>query len=245
MAGNAGKYAAGGALAGSLVPGVGTVTGGLVGAGLGTVADILGGNASADAQKAAQRRARGDLTQGYANATGYQKPIYDTGIGAYTDLAGGFKGGEFNTLANWDPNQIFNDPEYKATLASGRAALNNDANAQGSLFSTASDRDLTRFGQDLFASRGDELYGRAERANNTRFNQGMSLANPGLQAAGTLSNLAVNEGQDLANNSLGSGAIRAGNIQKTTGAITNLLGDVTGGNQYQEYLKGLGKGKKV
>lgn len=221
---------------------------------LGGVSDLLGGNAAADAQRRGQRNARADLTAGYGQAQGFQQPIYDTALGNYQNLSQGYAAGNFqNPHMNpfqFDPQSVFQDPEYKAQMQAGSDAINTGAQAMGTLFSGAADRDLTKFGQGLFSQRSDALYNRGFDAQNTafnqnlagnqqNFNQGMSLVNPLAGAAGSLTDLAVGQGQDLANNSMGTAAIRAQNINGTANALggfANKAGEVGA-----DLLAGLGK----
>lgn len=224
---------------------------------LGGISDILGGNAAADAQAKAQRGARKDLLAGYQQGQGYQQPLYDVGLQNYQNLSSGYAAGNFNTPHmnpfTFDPQSVFQDPEYKAQMHAGQQAINTGAQAKGTLFSGANDRDLTSFGQDIFAGRSNDLYKRGFDANNTAFNQnlagnaqnfnmGMDLANPGIGAANNLTSLAVGQGQDLANNSTGMGNIRAQNINNTAGALGG-LGTRAGGLAADYLLGSLGKKK--
>lgn len=209
----------------------------LVGGVVNSVANILGGDKAAGALKKANTQARSDLTQGYGQGIGYQKPIYDTALGNYTDLSKRYGAGDFNNphmdAYKFDPQSIFQDPEYQAQMAAGTEAINRGAEAKGNLFSGRNAMDLTKFGQGLFANRSDELYNRGFNATNTAynqnaqnnataFNQGNALAGFLPGSANQLTDLSVNQGQDLANNSQTAGAIRAGNIGNTTGALTDL-----------------------
>ena len=223
---------------------------------LGAGADWLGGNAVADAQRRAQRNARNDLTAGYSQGMGFQQPIYDTALGNYQNLSQGYAQGNFNTPQmspfTFDPQSVFQDPEYKAQMQAGSDAINTGAQAKGTLFSGAADRDLTNYGQGLFAQRSDALYNRGFNAQNTAFNQnlagnaqnfnmGMDLANPLGQAAGNLTDLSVGRGQDLANNSTGFGNIRAQNINNTANAFGGVANKA--GSLGSDLLMGLGKKK--
>jgi hypothetical protein len=234
--------AIGGALAGSELLGAG--------------ADWLGGNAAADAQRKAQRNARNDLTAGYGQGMGFQQPIYDTALGNYQNLSNGYAAGNFNTPHmnpfSFDPQSVFQDPEYQAQMRAGTESINSGAQSKGMLFSGNNARDLTRFGHDLFAGRSDALYKRGNDAQNTAFNQnlagnaqnfgmGMDLANPLGQAAGNLTDLAVGQGQDLANNSTGMGNIRAQNINNTANAFGGGISKL--GGIGSDLLAGLGKKK--
>jgi hypothetical protein len=204
--------------------------------------DIYGGNKAARAQRKAQGKARTDLSQGYSDAQGFQQPIYDTGVKNYTDLSAKYAGGGFDNpkmdAYKFDPQGVFQDPEYQASLRAGTDAINGGANANSMLFSGQNQRDLSQFGQDTFAKRSDALYKRGFDATNTafdqnaksnltNFNMGIDLAQPGIGAADNLSTLAQGQGQDLANNSLGTGQIRAGNINNTSNALGKGLTDLT------------------
>lgn len=198
------------------------------------VTNWIGGDKAAKALKGAQGKARNSLTQGYDEARGFQQPIYDTALGNYQDLSGDVAGGKYDMARmdpyKFDPNSVFEDPEYQASMRAGTQALDASANAGSTLFSGAHQKDLQQFGQDTFAGRSDELYNRGFNANNTafnqnlagsgqNFNQGLALTNPLAGAAGNLTDLSVMQGGDMANLDLGSGVIRANNIMNTSNAI--------------------------
>lgn len=205
--------------------------------------NYFGGNAAASAKRRAQGKARTDLTAGYDEAKGFQKPLYDTGMQQYQNLAGRYGAGDLTNPHmdpyKFDPQSVFQDPEYAASMRAGTEAINSGANANSMLFSGTNARDLQQFGQDTYGRRSDALYNRGFNATNTAFDQnartnladynmGMGLANPGIQAAGNLSTLAQGQGQDLANNSLGTGNINAGQIQNQYGALGGGLTDLAG-----------------
>ena len=229
----------------------------LAGGALSGLTDILGGNAAASALKSANRRARTDLTQGYQQAQGYQQPLYDTGMKNYQSLSNAYGAGQFQNPHmdpyKFDPQSVFQDPEYQAQMRAGTEAINRHAQTTGNLFSGINNRDLTQFGQDLFAQRSDALYNRGFNAQNMafnqnlagnqqNFNQGLSLANPGFAAANNLSNLGVGLGEDLAANSQERGAIRAQNLSNTYGAASGFFSNL--GNQAAGLL-GTGSGASM
>lgn len=211
---------------------------GLVNAGL----NYLGGDAAARAQRRAQGRARTDLNEGYGAAKGYQQPIYDQGMQAYGNLndryaQGGFSNPHMDPY-QFDPQQVFQDPEYQASMRAGTEAINAGANANSMLFSGVNARDLNQFGQDVFAKRSDALYNRGFNAANTAFDQnartnladfnmGNTLAQPGFSAANNLTQLSTSQGQDLANNSLGTGVINAQNVMNKYNSVGQGLTDLT------------------
>lgn len=205
--------------------------------------NYFGAKSAGQAQRKAQGRARTDLTAGYDQAKGYQQPLYDTGMGQYQNLAQRYGAGD---LINphmdpykFDPQSVFQDPEYAASMRAGTEAINSGANANSMLFSGTNNRDLQQFGQDTFAKRSDALYNRGYNAQNmafdqnsrtnlTDFNMGMGLANPGIGAANSLTGLAQGQGQDLANNSLGTGQINAQTAQNQYGAWGQGITDIGG-----------------
>jgi hypothetical protein len=246
------------------MPGPGWAAGAQIGGKvLGGAMDIFGGNLAADALKRAQRGARVDLTQGYGQGMGYQKPIYDTAMQGYQNLAGDVQGGRYSTQApgqfQFDPQQVFQDPEYQGAMRAGTEALDSSASSGSMLFSGQHQKDLTQFGQDTFARRSDALYDRGFNAQNMNFNQNLAanqqnygmahdITQPMMGAANNMTDLAVNQGQDLANNTLGSGQIRAGNILRTSSALGGMAGDIgSGGADYMlgRGVPGVNQPKKV
>lgn len=221
---------------------------------LNTGLNVIGGNKAAKAQRRAQGKARNDLTAGYDAAQGFQQPIYDEALGNYTDLSAAYKGGEFANpkmeAYKFDPNSVFEDPEFQAAQRAGTEAINSGANAGSMLFSGQNQRDLTQFGMDNYAKRSDSLYKRGFDATNTafdqnaqtnltNFNMGDRLTQPLAGSAGNLSTLAQSQGQDLANNSLGTGQINAGQINNQYGALGQGLTDLT--KIGADYMAGAGK----
>jgi len=212
----------------------------------------LGGDQAANSLKAANTKARTDLTQGYSQGMGFQQPIYDTAKNNYTDLSGKYASGGFSNPHmdpfKFDPQSVFQDPEYKAQMGAGTEAINRHAEATGGLFGGGQNRDLTQFGQDLFAKRSDALYNRGFDATNTAFNQnaasnatafnqGNQLTQPLTGSANQLTDLSVNQGSDLAGNDQAAGNIRANNILGTTKAINGGISTLANNGSF------LGKGQ--
>ncbi|HEY8994272.1 MAG TPA: hypothetical protein VIM71_06410 [Lacunisphaera sp.] len=211
--------------------------------------DFFTAGAQADAQRKGLRNARSDLNAGYSEAQGFQRPIYDTGVKNYTNLSDAYGRGEFDpgrqTPFQFDPQSVFQDPEYQASMRAGTSAINSGAAGRGMLYSGNTLADLSRFGQDTFARRSDALYDRGFTAHNTAFNQnlqrgnmlfgqGMDLARPGFAAAGNLSNLATSRGSDLANINMGMANVRAGELGRKASAAGGLFGDL--GEGWDQYL---------
>lgn len=207
---------------------------------LGATSDIIGGEMAKSRLLGGLRDAKGDLTQGYGEAKGYEKPVYNTSLGAYTDLNAKYKAGGFSNPHmdpyHMDPSQVFQDPEYQAQMRAGTDALDNSAAAKGMLFSGVNNRDLTKFGQDTFAGRSDALYKRGFDATNKAFDQnnttnlnnfdmGRDLASPLSGATTNLANLATGEGSALADNDLNRSNVKAGGILRNSTILSGLAQD--------------------
>lgn len=224
------------------------------------VANIWGGNKVKQAQSAANNQARSDLTQGYDEGKDTQQPIYDTGLKNYTSLSDSYASGKFDNghmdPYKFDPQSVFQDPEYQAQMNAGGDAINGSAQNGSMLFSGQNSRDLTKFGQDTFAGRSDALYKRGYDANNmafdqnsrtnlNNFNEGNSLVQPLAGSANQLTDLSVMKGGDLSNNDLAAGAIRTGNINNTTGQLvnmnSNLANSATSGYPKLDFMSAAGK----
>lgn len=224
---------------------------GLGGKALGAFSDILGGNMAKDRLLNGLSDARTDLTKGYTEGKGYQQPIYDKALGAYSNLSDKYASGGFSNPHmdpyHQDPNAVFQDPEYQAQMRAGTDAIDNSAQAKGMLFSGAANRDLTKFGQDTFAGRSDALYKRGFDATSTAFDQnartnaanftmGSTLMSPLTGTASNLTNLATGEGSVLADNDMNRANVKAGNILNTSNSLGGLARDA--GGMGMDYLSG-------
>jgi hypothetical protein len=215
---------------------------------LGGLSSIFGGDAGAEAQQQGISNAKTDINTGFDAAKGIENPIYQTGLSNLNTLSDKYNAGGFSNPTmrpyKFDPQSVFSDPEYAAQMKAGTDAINGGAEKKGTLFSGANDRDLTKFGQDTFAGRSDDLYNRGFNATNTAYNQnsqnnatqyneGAGLTNFLPSAANNLSNLNTQQGENLGNLDLtagganGSTAINTGNTIGNTvsgqGGLTDLL----------------------
>ncbi len=207
---------------------------------LGGAIDLIGGNNASDIQRQAQRKAGGILDQGYQNALNLANPMQQKSQQDYTNLSNQYAAGDFRNPTStpydagkfsFDPNSVFQDPEYQAQLKAGTNAINSGAAGKGMLFSGNTANALQQKGQDIFANRSDDLYNRAynqftgnrdfgaqqqqqsylNNANNnqTQFNEGNTLAGYAPGALDTSLNLNLGRAQAGADTELGVGATRA------------------------------------
>lgn len=242
---------------------VGSVTGGAL--------DIFGGNKAANIQRRATRKAGDYIDKGYGGAIDLASPMQEQSQKDYLDLSQGVGAGKYSMPDqqkyqagefNFDPNDVFNDPEYKAQMRAGTDAISNSAASKGMLFSGNTGNALQQKGQEIFAGRSDELYnrGRGEFENDRNFDYGAenraydtNAANRkneyGMQsdlasvAPGALDrsiDLGLGRAQGKADTELGVGDIRANNYRRAYGKAGKLA--TTLGSQAQGAIEGYAQG---
>lgn len=167
-------------------------------------------------------------TAGFDQATGYQRPFYDTGTAALSEIAAamGLRGPEEAADAL---SRFRAAPGYQFQLSEGVNALDRSAASQGGLYSGAQGQALTEYGQGL-----------ADQTFNARLSQLAGLAGIGQNAAGNLSSIATGRGQSegayqgaAADALLGAAGakagIRQGGLSSATGANTDIGAARAGG----------------
>lgn len=143
--------------------------------------DVTGKTASRDAagaQVAATDKATQLQQEARDQALALNKPWYDTGVSALSDLAGGLKSGAFDMpeekFAGSAPNEQFQnpgfnfnfqaDPGYQFRLAEQNKSIERSAAARGGLFSGATLSDLAGRSGELASQEFGNAYGRARGA---------------------------------------------------------------------------------
>ncbi len=215
---------------------------------LGGALDIYGGNKGTNIDRRATRKAGDYLDQGYQGGIDLAKPMQETAAGDFQRQSDRYNAGDFSNPDqqkyqagdfSFDPNSIFQDPEYQAQLRSGQQAIEGGAASRGGLFSGRTQQDLTKYGSDLFANRSDELYkrnrgeyendrnfdyGAENRAYDTNadnraldFQQGNTLADYAPGQTENLIDLGLGRAQAKADTELGVGGIRSGAYRKAYG----------------------------
>jgi hypothetical protein len=220
---------------------------------VGGAADIIGGNKATNIERRATRKAGNYIDQGYQGGIDLAKPLYDTSTQNFQRQSDRYNAGEFSNPDqqkyqagdfSFDPNSIFQDPEYQANLRAGQQAIEGGAASKGGLFSGRTQQDLTKYGSDLFAGRSDELYNRSRgqyeddrnfdygaenraydaNAENRAldFQQGQTLANFAPGQTENMIDLGLGRAQGKADTELGVGAIRSGNYRKAYGTAGSM-----------------------
>lgn len=192
--------------------------GSIVGAGLGIVGSVIGGNAS---KKAAQQQQQATQAGIDANERMFERnvqlnePWRQGGIGALSQLTTGINpNGEFNQKFQFDPNS---DPSYQFRLNQGLDAINSNAAARGLLQSGGTLKALSNYGQQAASQEYGNAYNRWNNDVTNRFNRLSSIAGLGQTATrdvsqlGTNSTNASNELRNQGSNAAASGIIGQAN----------------------------------
>jgi len=130
--------------------------------------------------------------------------------------AGGPQADQFDWVEDWSYES--SSPSYGFRFDEGARALERSAAARGRLFSGATGRALTRYGQD-FASQEFE----------NDFRRLGSLAGDGQQATGTIVNVAGQYGDNVSANQLRAGDARASGYINQGNAMANFWGNTVPG----------------
>ncbi len=239
------------------------------------ISNFFGEDAARRAKERAIEQAKGEVSKGYGDALNLANPFAATANQGFNNLAGDVSGGKFDLgrqapvsggSFNYNPNQVFNDPEYKAQMAAGTRAVEGANNGSGQLFGGKNLIDLQKLGNETFANRSDDLYGRARGAFETDRGFGLNaqnsansfnLASNGQQlgaeqnvagyapgANATAEGLYTGQAQNLANLSIGKGTAQAEGILGQANAIgntaINLAGTGASGYLNQNMLDSVG-----
>lgn len=184
-------------------------------------------NKAADAQRDAANQAnqtqwdmynqnREDLAPWRAAGTG--------ALGQLTALTG--PGGEFTK--DFNMSNFVQDPGYQFRMDEGRKALERGASARGNLLGGATQKALTRYGQDYASGEYGNAYNRFMSNRGTRFNQLASLAGIGQTAQSQLGQFGTNTANQVSGNLMNLGGGQSAAYLSQGNALqgaTNSLGN--------------------
>lgn len=189
---------------------------------------------AADAQLQASREANALQQRIYEESMARQQPFLQTGTEFFNRLADLQRGG-----AGAAQQFLQMDPGYGFRMSEGMKALERSAAARGGLMSGATGKALQRYGQDL----ASQEYGAA-------YNRLAGLADVGPRAAGVMSSLGQQYGQQAGQNLmaggqaaaqglLGAGSARGSAYMGGANALAGGLGQYLNYQQNQQLLNRL------
>jgi len=200
--------------------------------------------------------------QQYADQQKNIAPWLQAGQGAITSLSdmvrnGGFPDWTGKFTAPTDVTEQ-NDPGYQFRLAEGQKALERSAAARGNLLTGGTAKAEQRYGQDFASNEYQNVYNRAfqqyqqgynefQQNQSNKFNRYAALAGvgqtaaqtlgqEGQAAAGNISSILLNSGQQIGNDLQNAAAARASGYN----AFGNALGSTTNNLSQLYLLKQLG-----
>jgi len=163
-----------------------------------------------------------------------QEPFREVGVNALPELVQASKYTPFTM------EQFQADPGYAFRLQEGMKALDRTAAARGGLLSGATLRGAQRYGQDLGSQEYTNAFNRYQLERQARLNPLQSLAGMSQTAANTMSTQAGQFGENMAQNAMTQGNIRASGYMNTAGALTSGLNQYLNRQQQQRYMNQLG-----
>ena len=182
-------------------------------------------NRAAGEQADAQREATAEQRRQFNRQIELQEPFRQAGVNALPELIAASRYTPFGM------EQFQADPGYGFRLKEGLRALEGSAAARGGLLSGNAMRGVTRYGQELGSQEFTNAFNRYQSERAARLNPLQSLAGMGQSNAATMAQQAGQFGQNMAQNAINMGNIRASGYMNTANALTGALG--TGLNYYQ------------
>jgi len=193
-------------------------------AALGAGAAAINANKAKNAQQGAANAAN-QLTQDqYSQTRTDQQPYRDAGYAALqrmNDLLGLSKntGAEgYGSLAKtFTGDSVNTDPGYQFGLTQGLNSVQNSAAARGGLYSGATLKALTQYGNDYATTKFDDAFNRDQQTKTSIYNKLAGVSGTGQTASNTVDSqgagVAVNNGNNLigAGNARGASDIATGN----------------------------------
>ena len=178
---------------------------------------------ASQSQSRANKRAIASQEKMFNKQIELQEPFRKVGVNALPDLVAASKYTPFTM------EQFQADPGYAFRLQEGLKALDRSAAARGGLLSGATLKGAQRYGQDLGSQEYTNAFNRYQLERQARLNPLQSLAGMSQTAANTMSNQAGQFGENMAQNAMTQGNIRASGYMNTANALTGGL------NQYLNY----------
>lgn len=194
---------------------------------------------SNDAQERMFERSRADM-----------EPWRQTGQGALFSLAdlmgikqeGQTPTNEFGALRQPFDYNAWKDPGYDFRFGEGVKALDRSAAARGNLFSGATGKALTEYGQNFGANEFMNAYNRWNQNQDTLYNRLAGLSGTGQSSAQQIGAWGMNTGQNIAANTTAgmnnAAAARASGymgVANAAGAGLNAFAQYQGGKGFQNY----------
>lgn len=200
----------------------------------GSVIGTAGSTSAARTQSKAVDRATEAQERMFEKQIELQEPFRKVGVNALPELV------EASKYTPFTMEQFQADPGYAFRLQEGLKALDRSAAARGGLLSGATLKGAQRYGQELGSQEYMNAFNRYQLERQARLNPLQSLAGMSQTAANTMSNQAGQFGENMAQNAMTQGNIRASGYMNTAGALTSGLNQYLNRQQSQQIMNQLG-----
>ena len=171
--------------------------------------------AGAKAQERAADRATDEQRRQFNRQIELQEPFRLAGVNALPELI------EASRYTPFSMEQFQQDPGYAFRMREGLKALDRTAAARGGLLGGNQLRGVTQFGQDLASQEYTNAFNRYQSERAARLNPLQSLAGMGQSNAATMAQQAGQFGQNMAENALMRGNMRASGYAGIANAATS------------------------
>lgn len=181
----------------------------------GSVIQAGGAYAGAKAQERAANRATDEQRRQFNRQIELQEPFRLAGVNALPELI------EASRYTPFSMEQFQQDPGYAFRMREGLKALDRTAAARGGLLGGNQLRGATQFGQELASQEYGNAFNRYQAERAARLNPLQSLAGMGQTNAATMAQQAGQFGQNMAENALMRGNMRASGYAGIANAATS------------------------
>lgn len=188
------------------------------------------GYAGAKAQQRAADRATAEQRRQFDRQVELQEPFRQAGVNALPELIAASRYTPFGM------EQFQQDPGYAFRMREGLRALDRSAAARGGLLSGNQLRGVTQFGQELGSQEYTNAFNRYQAERAARLNPLQSLAGMGQSNAATMAQQAGQFGQNMAENAMMQGNIRASGYAGIANAATSGLSSYLNREQNREMM---------
>lgn len=132
-------------------------------------------------------------------------------------------GGYGSLSKSFGLSDFYEDPSYQFSLDQGKKSIQASAAAGGGLYSGATMKALSTYGQNTAASQYQTAYDRYNQNQSTLFNRLSGIAGTGQQSANTLGSIGQNTANQIGNNiTSGAAADAAGTMGAANAWSTGL-----------------------
>jgi len=201
----------------------------VIGAGVLTAgATAYAGNKAANTQAGAARAANDEMGREYDLMRSDQAPYRTAGYSALSrmsdllGLSGNTSAAGYGSLTKrFTGADVATDPGYQFGLKTGLDSAQNSAAAKGGLYSGATLKALTQYGNDYATTKFDDAYNRYNQDQATLYNRLAGISGTGQTATQQVDQAGMNYAQQAGNNLIGAGNARGASDIGTANAIGN------------------------